>query len=47
MCGQRMSTGLMVAMEEKEKGKLQGIPLAEPTRYLIRAMLIFTTIMRV
>ena len=45
MCGQRMSVGLMVAMYEKDK--LRGVTLAEPIRYLIRAMLIVTTIMHV
>lgn len=47
MCGWRMSVGLIVVMQKREKGKLQGILLAEPIKYLIRGMLIVNTMLHV
>lgn len=42
-----MSVGLIVVMQKREKGKLQGILLAEPIKYLIRGMLIVNTMLHV
>lgn len=46
MCRQKMSVGLVVAIWKREQVKLQGILLAEPFNYFIKAIVTVRQIQR-